>query len=518
MELRPYQVEAITRIVERGNLLLAMTMGSGKTATAVRGVRSLRRLREVDRGAVFCLKSIKWQWAREISKWDPRASVQVVDGSKPQRSYAIRHADQFHYTILHYACLIHDWDLIKEHLPIDFVILDEATAIKSHRAKTSKRAKVLGKHTDVRLALSGQPVENRPEELHSIMQFVDADVLGPFPKFDRAFITRDHWGRPVRYKNLDVLNRRMDDAMFRRSREDIKEWLPERIEIEVPIVLEPAVMKLHDHVRADLSDAINAAIGMGIGGSTFDVMNHYGATPDDERMGMMGQVMSRLLAMRMLSAHPHLLRLSADEFDSPLSRRGSEYASALQSTGLLDNLPFGTDKLNALVEMVGEILSEDPRHKVVVFSYFKPMLAIIKSALWKAHSYRSVLLTGDVTGLQRDRAIQAFNTDADVRIFLSSDAGAYGVDLNQGSHLICYDLPWSAGALAQRVARIDRTNSAFDQIQISYLYGQGTIEERMYRMLAQKMKIARAFLDGDFDGKTGGIRLDLESLREFLDS
>jgi len=219
----------------------------------------------------------------------------------------------------------------------------------------------------------------------------------------------------------------------------------------------------------------------------------------------------------MISSHPHLLRLSADEFDSPLSKQGSEYASTLKAQGLLDNLPLHTEKLDALVEMVEQILDEDRRHKVVIFSYFKPTLRILQAQLRSGAQSQSVLIDGTVTGRQRDHAIQSFNTDPQCRIFLSSDAGAYGVDLNQGSHLVSYDLPWSGGALAQRVARIDRTNSAFSSIQIAYMYGQGTIEERMYRMLAQKMRVARAFLDGEFDGKTGGISLDLESLREFLD-
>jgi SNF2 family DNA or RNA helicase len=103
-------------------------------------------------------------------------------------------------------------------------------------------------------------------------------------------------------------------------------------------------------------------------------------------------------------------------------------------------------------------------------------------------------------------------------VFLSSDAGAYGVDLNQGSHLICYDLPWSAGSLAQRVARIDRTNSAFDQIIIGYMFGESTIEERMYDLLMQKRKVARAFIDGDFDARSGTLTLDLESLRDFVNA
>jgi len=302
--------------------------------------------------------------------------------------------------------------------------------------------------------------------------------------------------------------------MYRKSREDIKEWLPERIEIEVPVPLDPDVMKLHDHIRADLSDAIDGALSMGMGGGSFDILQHYGAAPRDERMGAMGQVMSRLLAMRMLSAHPHLLRLSAEEFDTQLSRRGSEYASALLAAGLLDGFGADTTKLSALIEMVEEILDEDPRHKVVIFSYFKPMLAMIGRRIKAGHA----LITGDVTGMARDRAIVRFNTDPTCRVFLSSDAGAYGVDLNQGSHVINYDLPWSGGALAQRIARIDRTNSAFDQIQVMYLYGQGTIEARMFRMLSQKAKVARAFLDGEFDAKSGGLKLDLESLREFLDS
>jgi SNF2 family DNA or RNA helicase len=438
----------------------------------------------------------------------------VLDGDRVSRHFALRRAHRYTYTILHYQCLIHDWDVIKECLPTDFIILDEATAIKGMASKTSKRAKALGKHSEYRYGLSGQPVENKPEELFSIMEFVDPTVLGGFRKFDLTFIDRDRWGKPLRYRNLPTLHQAMADVMFRRSREDIAEWLPERIEIEVPVVLEPAVMKLHDHVRRDLSDAIDIALGYGGMGSGFDVLAHYGKVDQHQGISLMGQVMSRLLAMRMLSSHPGLLKISADNFDTELSRKGSEYASMLKSAGMLDNLPDTTAKLDALIEMIEDILDSDPLHKVVVFSYFKPMLAMIARRLRWSH----VLITGEVTGRNRDVAIQRFNKDPKTRIFLSSDAGAYGVDLNQGSHLISYDLPWSGGALAQRVARIDRTNSAFPSIQISYMYGLNTIEERMYRMLTQKAKISKAFLDGEFDGKTGGIKLDLESLREFLDA
>lgn len=514
MQLRPYQEEAIERIVERGSLLLALTMGAGKTATAVCAVRKLRRERVVTSGTVFALKSTKYQWVREIAKWDPRAKVQVVEGDKLQRTAMIRRAAKFHYTILHYECLVNDWETIQKYLPIDFVIYDEITMLKGFTAKRSKNAKRMAPYVGIRIGLSGQPVENRPEELFSVMEVVDKEVLGGFHKFDRTFIERDHWGKPKRYKNLPLMQKVLGEAMYRKSREDIAEWLPDMIEIPMPVVLDAETMALHDFVREDLANAIDAALEFRVGGH-FDVLAHYGRAQGGAANDAMGQVMARMLAMRMLSSHPALLKMSADAFDTELSRWGSQYASSLKAAGILDDMPTTTAKFEALLEHVDEILLEDPRHKVVIFSYFKPMLELIQKRITKL-GWQWVKITGDVTTIKRDQAIVRFNGDDDCRVFLSSDAGAYGVDLNQGSHLICYDLPWSAGALSQRVSRIDRTNSAFDQITIGYMFGAGTIEERMFDMLMQKRKVARAFIDGDFDPRSGMINLDLESLKDFV--
>ena len=519
IELRPYQTEGVERILERRNLLLAMVMGSGKTVTSVAAVRKLRQRREVDCGAVFALKSTKYQWVREIAKVDPRAKVQVIEGTKRQRISGYRRALNYQYTILHYECLVNDWPEIKDYLPTDFLILDEISAIKGFNAKRTKRAKVLAKRCPIRLGLSGQPLENRPEELFSIMEFIDPEVLGRFPLFDRTFIVRDHFGRPQRYRNLHLIQQRLGPAMYRKTREDIAQWLPEKIDVEMPVVLDPTTMSLHNTVRADLSRAIDKAMAAGIGGG-FDLDSHYGQGGTPEKAGLMGQVMSRMLAMRMLSSHPFLLRFSADEFDDPASKRGSEYAALIKSEGLLDGLPRANAKLDALLETMTDVLDEDPGHKVVVFSYFKPMLRLIsQDCTSKLKDVGWTTLTGEVTDAkERYRRIERFNTDPAMRIFLSSDAGAYGVDLFQGSHLINYDLPWSAGAFAQRVARIDRTSSPWKQINVVHMFGHNTIEERMYEMLQQKSKVAKAFIDGDFDVRSGSLNLDLQSLREFLDA
>ena len=322
--LRPYQQEAVERIVERGDLLLALVMGAGKTATAITAVRQLRNLRQVDHGTVFALKSTTGQWVREISKWDPRAKVQVISGDKRRRVAGYRNAHQYHYNVLNYEALIHDWDEIKRWLPIDFIVADECTYLKGFSAKRTKRAKLLARSAPVRIALSGQPVENRPEELFSIMEWVNPEVLGPFPKFDRTFIKRDHWGKPKSYMNLGLIAQRLGPAMYRKSRDDIKEWLPDLMEIDMPVVLDPAAMALHEHVKKDLSLAIELALEAGAGGG-FNLAAHYGRA-DHGASTPMGQVMSRMLAMRMLSSAPASLLLSADEFDSPISKVGSQYA------------------------------------------------------------------------------------------------------------------------------------------------------------------------------------------------
>jgi SNF2 family DNA or RNA helicase len=506
-ELRPYQKEAVGLVLARGNLLLAMTMGSGKTAVAITAIEAMAVDGRVRAGAVFVQNSTKFQWVREVEKWGG-GSAQVIDGPKEKRIEQYRSAHKYRYTILNYDALIHDWEWITEYLPIDFVIADEVTNIKSFKAKRSRRLKSVGRCSPIRLGMSGQPVENRPEELFSIMEFVDADVLGSFEKFDRTFVSRDHWGRPKRYRNLPLLKKTLSDAMFRRNREDIAEYLPKVLSVALPAPLDAASMELYDYVRTDLLEVIAVAVSLGMGG--FDLMAHYGHGDSAESNKLKGEIMSRITTMRLLCDHPNLLRHSADDFDDPETRTGSTYASLLKQMGKLDALPQTSDKLDALYEQVAEILSENDTNKVVIFSGFKPIIAMMQ-AKYKG----SVVITGDVKPKDRDIAIVRFNTDINTRIFLSSDAGAYGVNLDGGSHLINYDLPWSAGAYAQRQSRIDRLSSVHRQIYVASMFATGTIEERQYEMLQQKQSISAAFLDGKYDPK-GTLTLTLNSLREFL--
>lgn len=519
LPLRPYQLEAIDAALKNESLLLALVQGSGKTRTAIEIVKILAEEGSVTGGAIFCPSTLKYQWRdSELEKWDDPELAIVIDGPQTKRWKQYQEAHRYRYTILNYECLVNDWDLILDYLPIDFIIGDEITAIKGFQAKRSRRLKRLGKNCMFKFGLSGQPVENKPEELYSIMEFIKPDALGPFDKFDQTFIRRDRYGRPVAYRNLDLLHKTLGDNMFRRSRQDIEQYLPKRIETELPVHLLSGHAKLHEYIRNDL---IDIAAG-NTGGPGFDLATHYGkAGTGNDNNKLKGLMMARITAMRLLVSHPQLLLASAKAFDDPESKTGSAYASALVKLGVIDKLLPESQrnrsaKLDVLLGQIDTAIEESPTAKIVVFSVFKPMQVLISEALTKS-KIQHVKMTGETPAVKRQEAINAFNNDPNVRVFLSTDAGAYGVNLDKGTHLICYDFPWSAGALQQRVARIDRTSTEHSHINIVYLYVAGSIDEYQLGVQRQKAKIADAWVDGRHFNEQGAMNLDMDNLMKFME-
>ncbi len=516
LPLRPYQDLAVDEALCRRSLLLALVQGAGKTRTVIETIRILAEEGSVQGGAIFCPSSLKFQWRdAELAKWDDANHAIVIDGTKKKRTQQYEEAHNYRYTILNYDALVHDWDLIKQYLPIDFIVADEVTFIKGLNAKRSKRLKMLGHYARYRYGLSGQPIENRPEELYSIMQFVDPTVLGDPEHFDRTFLVRTPWGKTVGHRNLPLLRQTLGDAMFRRSRADIAEYLPQRIETDIPVHMTGQQAKLYDHIREDLCDTIDQAMAGGVSG--FDVESHYGGGGNADNNKLKGLVMARITAMRLLCSHPQLLSASAQDYDDPKTASGSAYAAEMAAAGLLDHLPDSSAKLDALVAQLKMIFEEEPESKVVIYSVFKSMVRMIQEEA-RDLGLGCVSMTGSTTPKNRQQAIENFNTNPGVKVFVSSDAGAYGVNLDRGTHLISYDFPWSAGTLGQRVARIDRTSTVAPTILISYLYGFGTIDHYQKMMLEQKQAIGDAWVDGRNIDAKGGLELSLSSLRDFMET
>jgi SNF2 family DNA or RNA helicase len=507
--LLPYQPEAVDAMTSRGKMLVAYDLGLGKTVLTIAALEQLMDSGDItEPGIVICLSSLKYQWAEQIRKFtDGSSTPLVIDGTPKQR--AAQYAEAFDwghslvdYVILNYEQVVNDWEYVRQ-LSTGFIVCDEATAIKSFRSKRSKYVKKLS--SKYKFALTGTPVENgKPEELYSIMQFVDSKVLGRFDLFDSTFIVRNRFGGVERYRNLPLLNKTLAGACVRKRQTDadVAPFLPETIFAE-PILVEfdPAGAKLYksiaNEILGDLDEAMDSY------GASFDIFSHYGQQDSfDGADALRGRIMSKLTALRMLCDHPTLLDFSADS---------SGYVGDLKSSGRLEKVNK-SPKLSALKEYVDNFLTADERNKLVIFTSYVHMVDLIRDEL----NYESRPYTGVMNAKEKEEAKVAFQTNEEIRILVSSDAGGYGVDLPQANLLINYDLPWNAGLALQRNGRIRRASSTWPSIVIQDFLMDGSVEERQHSMLAQKMAVANAIVDGEGIDDRGGVALSAGTLRAFL--
>lgn len=493
-------------MVDRGKMLLALVMGAGKTVTTLAALEALLDVKEIEKVIIIVPSSLKYQWLREINKFTTSQAV-VIDGSAANRKKLWRSALSAQYVIVNPESLVNDIASFEKH-KFDAIVVDEATMIKTPRAKRSRMIKRIGKRYHYRFALTGQPIENRPEELFSIMEFVDPSVLGKFEVFDRTFIVRDHFGKPKRYRNLKTLHDSLTEVLIRKTREDIADQLPQVITQVIPVPFDNPGASTYRRLSTELLDSISKAISQH--GRGFDLWSHYYGNKKDG--DVQGEIMSKLTTLRMFCDNPELVKISAQQYLDPNSDQGSQYSMDVVARGLISE-NFATPKLDAVIQYIEDVLAEDPKNKIVLFSFFKNNLRIIQEHT--KHLTDSVLFMGGMDMMSRDKSKQQFANDPNTRLFLSSDAGGYGVDLPVANYLISYDLPWSAGKLDQREARIIRLSSEFPHVTIVSFVMKGSIEERQYEMLQEKRNINKAFVDGGYDYK-GNYQLNLGALSEFL--
>lgn len=510
--LYPYQVEARDLIVARGRALLALVMGAGKTLVSISAIEELIDNGAIRKGIVVVPSSLKYQWQDEIERFTGKRAL-VIDGTKSQREFQYSIMSHYEYTIIGYPSIVSDWtSYIRDQLDFDFIVADEATALKSFTAARSKYMKFLGKRAEVVIALTGQPIENKVEELFSIMQFVDPTVLGNFKAFDRAFIVRNHFGRAVRFVNLPILHQKMADVMYRKTRQDLAGMFPAVVTNNVPVPLRADAVRVYkraaEYTLGKLTDA-RAQFGAG-----FNLARNYGQDDGSAEFQMAGDIMSGLLVMRLAANDPNLVRWSAEQYLKN-EGQGSKLAAQFLEEGLLDKVKPGSAKLEAFVEQITEILAEDPANKVVVFTTFKEMVKSVRTLT--ADITTSVAFTGDMDAKEKHAAKTQFKKDPATRLFVSSDAGGYGVDIPEANHLFSLDLPWSTGAYEQREARIIRVSSEWDHVNIINVLSRGTVDEWMYGKITGKKGVSKAFLDGEHTSE-GEYVPTLDSLTEFLSS
>lgn len=509
--LKPYQVDAVAKMVDQKRILVAYEMGLGKTPMTIAAIEELKPKLTL----VLCLASLKFQWEKEIKKFSDKSPL-VIDGTVAKRHQLYEQMFEHDYIIMNYEQVVNDWEIIK-HINFDAIVCDEATAIKGFKAKRAKKVKELAKKIEIKFALTGTPIENgRPEEIFSIMQFVDSTVLGRFDIFDKTFIIRNYFGGVERYRNLPTLHNVLAKNAVRKSQkdEDVKPYLPEAIYREPLLIpLDKASTSLYKHVATDLINLLTEASELF--GKNFNLASHYGQSfdPGDPANQMRGEIMSRIGALRMLCSSPQVLLDSYENFQAHTGK-GSAY---IHSLGDLLHTISKTPKLDATITYLSDHLDIDDTYKAVVFtSYLRSVDELVERL--NAKGFGAVAYTGEMNAVKKEAAKVNFQTNPKIKVLVSSDAGGYGVDLPQANLLLNYDQPWSAGLAVQRNGRINRTSSEWSTITIQDILVKDSIEQRQYDMLQQKKSVANAVLDGEGINSSGGVDLTVGSLINFLSS
>ena len=421
-------------------------MGLGKTIQGIAACALLHHLGKANRVLIVAPASLKTEWEEQIRKFTT-LSLRLVFGGQGARTVLYNDPNPPFFTICNYEQILRDSLNINTYLKPDIVVLDEAQRIKNWSSKTAQAVKRL--ESRYAFVLTGTPLENRIDELKSIIDFLDPSLLGPLFRFNREYYVLDERGRPAGYKNLAGLRAKIAPVLLRRRKAQVETELPDRTDQNLFVPLTKAMQSEYDEYKRNVADLVKKA----------------------ERRPLTAKEQDILIMLL------NMMRMICD------------------SPGIIKNNP-STDcpKLNELESVLDECLS-DPEVKVIVFSEWIGMLKLVRGLAEKI-GIGYAWHTGSVPQKKRRAEILAFRQDSDCRIFFSTDSGGVGLNLQNASIVINCDLPWNPAKLEQRIARAWRKNQT-RPVTVINLIAEGTIEHGMLASLAQKTELAEGVLDGD---------------------
>ncbi len=444
-KLYPYQKEGIRFAAKAGKAIIADEMGLGKTIQAIGTAELLRREGYIGSVLIICPTSLKYQWRSEIRKFT-NAEVHVIEGSHLKRKEAYNRPEP--YKIISYNSAANDIKILGG-LHTDMLIMDEVQRLKNWNTQISRAARKI--ESDYSVILSGTPLENKLDELYSVVEFVDNFRLAPYYQFKERHVIVDETGRVMGYKNLNDIGKRLSDVLIRRRKKDVKLQMPQRMDKNLFVPMTPEQMGMHQEWKEQVSILVNR-------------WRQYHFLSDKDR----NRLLLNLSQMRMVC----------------------------DSSFILDQKTRFDTKVDECVNIISDIISVEGE-KVVVFSQWERMTRLIAQELDKKE-IGFEYLNGGVPSEKRKNLVDNFTNDPSSRVFLSTDAGSTGLNLQVAATIINVDLPWNPAVLEQRVGRIYRLGQQ-NNIQVINLVTPKSIEEDMVGKLRFKTSMFEGVLDNGED-------------------
>ena len=459
-ELRNYQKQGVlwmSAMSKRGNnLVLADEMGLGKT------IQTLALLASAPEkhlpALIICPTSLIDNWAREAEKFTPDLKVLVVSGN--DRKQLWKNAGQYDICIASYSLVRRDVELIKP-IPFRYLILDEAQHIKNPATANAQSCKAIT--TAHKLVLTGTPLENSPEDLWSIFDFLHSGFLGTLNSFRNRYIINAASGADAE------LASRIMPFMLRRKKADVHKELPPKQE-------QALCCEMGTEQRAFYNKFLMESRRL---------FEEFKKTPDQSRNSQF-EMLSALLRLRQICCAPELLPETFFEGNSAIP---------------------GSAKLDLLKELLLE--SIDSGHKVLLFSQFTSLLRLVRDWMDSA-GLRYEYLDGSTQN--RMEHVDRFNKNPNIPVFLLSlKAGGVGLNLTSADTVIIYDPWWNPAAEAQatdRSHRIGQTKS----VNCIKLIVKDSIEEKVLELQKRKAELFENLVETPTEAMRHITMEDLEFL------
>jgi SNF2 family DNA or RNA helicase len=502
MHLTPYPFQGVgisfLHDIKQG--LLADEMGLGKTPQAIGAIHRLWKEGKVRKALVVCPTSLKYQWATEIEKFTDHKGI-VIDGTPKQRKEQLHEfatSNEYLFAIINYELVRNDLALIKG-VKVDAIAADEVHRIKNWKSKTSAAMKELD--APYKFGLTGTPMQNKPDELWNVMDWLNPTILGNYWAFrNRYVVTGEKFGKKnveIGYKRLGELRRRVAPFMLRRMKVDVAPELPEMIFNTYRVEMTPEQAKIQETIQTEFMDLLKEL--KEFSERTEGQYNDQGewVQPSHPKEGQMMGFFNMMLAV---SDAPELLLMS----ESKMAQRYAE---------LITSDKPKSPKLDEL-EKVCQDNMEAGNTKIVIFTQFARMQQLAVERLMKIGGVE--VINGSMKPAERQAALDNFKYNESINFMVCTDAANYGLNMQFANVLIHLELPWNPAVKDQRDGRVHRIGSEHSIVNIIHILTQGGIDEKVEEALYRKRELAGQIVEKNDEERAQMNRLTSGFLEKLM--
>lgn len=438
--LYPFQVEGVSFLKKARRCILGDEMGLGKTLQTIMAIKDKQKV------LIVVPNTLKKTWVNELVKWVPECKddIVVIQGTPLKRDFQFTLKSRF---------VIMNYELVRLHaenlqdIQWDCIVVDEAHKIKNRKAQITQCLKKNAK-SDCIYLLSGTPMMNRPDELWSLLNYIQPKVFSSYWKFAQEYclVTHNGWGYdvgPVNPANLPKLRRILGTLMLRRKKTEVWKDMP-------PKTIQKLWVELDEKTRAVYKNLV-----------------------DKMRAEYEGQEISTTIVLALIT------RLKQLTIDPKLMLEVQP-----------DDMLLEGPKVDALLE-----IARGTDERIVVFSQYAKAIRALSRTLDK-EGISNVYMTGDTPTEAREAMIQKFHTPDGPQVFMSTtQAGGVGITLTAASIAVFMDKMWTPAANLQAQDRIHRIGQE-KPCQIIELLAEGTVEEKIEALLESKAADFEAVIEG----------------------